>query len=69
MKTISIERCNDIDYKTFKIHYLSEKNHLFLGLFQLIGRQWKNGTTLFRSKYGNLEIPVSGDWSKKMQHK
>lgn len=66
MKTISIERCNDIDYKTFKIHYLSEKKPL---IFRSFSADWpameKWNYSFFRSKYGNLEIPVSGDWSKK----
>ncbi|MFM7466937.1 MAG: cupin-like domain-containing protein [Crocinitomicaceae bacterium] len=66
MNTVLIERCNDIDYHTFKNIYLKQSKPL---IFRSFSEDWpaieKWNYSFFRSNYGNIDLPISGDWSKK----
>ncbi len=66
MKSIQIQRRNEIDEQTFRKEYLQTRTPL---IFKSFCKNWpameKWNYSFFRSNYGNLDIPVSGDWSKK----
>lgn len=65
VKTIEIERIDNIEPEKFKKEFLQTHTPL---IFRSFSNDWEASTKwnfdFFRNYSGKLEVPVSGDWSK-----